>query len=90
MEDILWDGGKAAGIPAELHTVVGKKHGMVSSEPEMRALMTFWAKTLQSGTPRASEGQEYLEVSPSSSASVLKARGAKQGQKQYLCLSGKS
>lgn len=41
-----------------MHLVPGKAHGMVGSEGEMRALMTFWAETLAARPP----GEGVLEL----------------------------
>lgn len=40
-----------------MHSVPGKAHGMVASEVEMRALMTFWAETLAARPPGEGVGE---------------------------------
>lgn len=64
--------GKHAGTKAQLQTIKGKGHAMISSKEEISQLMTFWATHLKSAPPPTSDGESYVEVDPGSAPVVLK------------------
>ena len=51
------------GAVADVHVVPGKRHSMLSSEGETRALMAFWAHTL-ARRPAEAMGEGVYEVTP--------------------------
>ena len=54
---------------------------MVQSKKETQALMQFWAKTLKAGPPTSADGEEFVEINSSESATNVKNLAEKRENK---------